>query len=117
MPRIMMGLLCAVVLVPLLTRAQQPLKDDELAARLKDKSFAFPTDGGRSATLDFKGDVVYRNIVNPNGNIANDSGPWRVKGAAFCVTYPQGEQCNEVRVAGSGLEVMRRGQWVEFRQR
>ncbi|HET7732183.1 MAG TPA: hypothetical protein VFK48_19325 [Usitatibacter sp.] len=106
-----------MLFVPLLVCAQEPLKDDELAARLKEKSFAFPAEGGRSATLEFKGGVVHRHIVNPNGKIINDSGPWRVKGAAFCVTYAQGEQCNQVRVAGSGLEVMRRGQWVEFRQR
>lgn len=116
MPRISRGSLSALLLVPLLVCAQAPLKDDDLSARLKDKSFAFPPEGGRSATIEFKGGVAYRNFVSPNGKITSDSGPWRIKGAAFCVNYSQGEQCNQVRVAGSGLEVMRRGQWVEFKQ-
>lgn len=117
MPRISMGSLSALLLAPLLVCAQEPLKGDELSARLKERSFAFATEGGKSATLDFKGGVVYRSVVNHNGKITNDSGPWRVKDAAFCVTYSQGEQCSQVRVAGNGLEVKRRGQWVEFRQR
>jgi hypothetical protein len=88
------------------------LTSDELVAELKGNTFSHASGDNRTRSIYFNGDVANASWQIPNGYVKSAVGPWHAKGSSFCMNFPSGEECHQVRRAGNALYAKFKQGWI-----